>query len=104
MKNNNSKLAFDQTWGWKPVLGAAKTNITPVSHNSLTLTEDGDLILIRFHEGPPFIQLIVPWDAMELCPPSSLVTPVQAVFSAVMVSQRMLNGARGSGDTLFASR
>lgn len=60
MRNNNSKLAFDQTCGLETVLGAAKTNITPVSHNSLTVTPDGDLILIRFHESPQLIQLIVP--------------------------------------------
>lgn len=60
MRNNNSKLAFDQTCGWKTVLGAVKTNITPVAHNSLTITEDGDLILIRFHESLLLIQLIVP--------------------------------------------
>lgn len=68
MRNNKSKLAFDQRRGWETVLGEAKTNITPVSHNSLTITEDGDLILIRFQEGPPLIQLIVPQDAVELCP------------------------------------
>lgn len=73
MRNNNSKPAFDQTCAWKTVLGALKTNITPVSHNSLTITEDGDSILIRFHESPLLIQLIVPQDGMELCPPSSLV-------------------------------
>lgn len=50
-----------------------KQNITPVSHNSLTITEDGDLILIRFHESLLLIQLIVPSDGMELCPPLSLV-------------------------------
>lgn len=35
-------------------------------------TGDGDLILIRLHEGPPLIQLIVPRDGMELRPPSGL--------------------------------
>lgn len=73
MRNHNSKLAFDQTWGWETVLGAVKTNITPVCHNSLTITKDGDLILIRFHESLLLIQLIVPQDGMELCPPPSLV-------------------------------
>lgn len=74
MRNNNSKLAFDQARGWTTVLGAAKTNITPVSHNSLTITEDGDLILIGFHEGPLLIHLIVLRDGMELfCPPLNLV-------------------------------
>ena len=34
MRNNNSKLAFDQARGWTTVLGAAKTNITPAPHNS----------------------------------------------------------------------
>lgn len=45
--------------GWDTVLGATKTNITPVSHNSPTIIEDGDLILIRVHERSLLIQLIV---------------------------------------------
>lgn len=79
MRNNNSKLAFDQACGWATVLGATKTNITHVSHNS-HLSEDGDLILIRFHEGPLLIQLIVPQDGMKLCPPWSLLAPCKLYF------------------------
>lgn len=70
MRNNNSNLAFDQTCSRWAALGAAKTNIAPLSHNSVGLTGDGDLILIRLHEGPLLIQLIVPQDGTELRPPS----------------------------------
>lgn len=73
MRNNNSKLAFNQTWRVKPVLAAAKQTSPHVSHKSLTITEDGDLILIRFHESPLLIQLIVPQDGAGVCPPLSLV-------------------------------
>lgn len=62
-----------KTWMVKTVLGAVKTNLTPVSHKSLTITEDGDSILISFHESPPLIQLIVPQDGIEVCPLSSPV-------------------------------
>lgn len=106
MRNNNSKLAFDQACGWATVLGATKTNITHVSHNS-HLSEDGDLILIRFHEGPLLIQLIVPQDAMELCPPWSLLALCKLYFLLLWLHSSpapwMLNGAHDSGDTLCAS-
>lgn len=69
MRNNNSNLAFDQRRSRWPALGAAKANTTPVSHNSPGLSGDGDLILIRVHEGPPLAQLIVPQDRAALRPP-----------------------------------
>lgn len=53
MRNNNSNLAFDQTRSRWPALGAVKTNITPVSHNSVGLSGDADLILIGLLEGLP---------------------------------------------------
>lgn len=84
MRNNNSTPVFDQTPGCKTVLGAATTNITPVSHKSFTITEDGDLILIRFHESPPLTRLIVPHrEVWSFCPPWSPAAPVHVVLSAV---------------------
>lgn len=78
MRNNNSTPVFDQTPGCKTVLGAATTNITPVSHKSFTITEDGDLILIRFHESPPLTRLIVPHrEVWSFCPPWSPAAPVR---------------------------
>lgn len=69
MRNYNSALACDQAWMKdRPWCCENKYPPPPKSHNSPTITEDGDLILIRFHEGPLLIQLIVPWDRMEVCP------------------------------------
>lgn len=87
MRNNNSRLAFDQTWMVNVVLAASETNLTPVSLKSPTITEDSDLLLIGFHESPLLIKLIVPGRYGGL---SSLESrdPLQAVLSAIMASQQ----------------
>lgn len=94
MRNNNSELAFNQKCGWRTVLGAAKTNITPVSHNSLAITEDGDLILIWFHENPPLNRLIVPSGGTEVCPPLSLVALYKLYELQLWLHHRLRPGCR----------